>query len=439
MSGIAAAVGVIVAREFGRGPETDGFFVAYAVFIVLSLAAAALRIVVLPVLARAQDGAAEAGAWAAALAVVTVPPLAVAVLAGEPVARLLGLDGRAADTAAEAMPWMAAAGAAHLYAGLAASVLAARGDYVTAAVGYVVGAVAGLSLILWRLDDGIVVVAWGSALNGAVSLAFPLARARLRLARPGARLAALARGFALPLALQALYLICVRFAAGLGVGEVSDLTYAYLIASALVAVTASSLALVSSVPLARADLDAVRHVVAGSWLSLVVVGAAAGVFALAGADVVRLVLGDAYGGDLGRIVVALTPWMVASVGVSLAYPLVFVRGGARGLVRLSLAAIVVHPLIVWAGRELAGSVGIALALALTTTLVLVALLALLGALEALPGVALAALTVSVLAAAAFGLGAWAGPLVGLAVYAGLVLALRPPGLRTAWRYVRALA
>ena len=41
-----------------------------------------------------------------------------------------------------------------------------------------------------------------------------------------------------------------------GVGEVSDLSYAYLIASALVAVSASSLALVSSVPLARADLDA---------------------------------------------------------------------------------------------------------------------------------------------------------------------------------------
>lgn len=439
VSGIAAAVGVVVAREFGRGPETDGFFAAYAVFLVLSLVASALRIVVLPPLARAEDLEAETGAWAVALAVAAVPLLGLSVLARDPVARLFGLDGLAADTAAQVLPWMAAAGVAQLYAGLAASALAARDDYVTAAVGYAVGALAGLALILWRLDDGIVAVAWGSALNGAVSLAVPLLRVRLRGSAPGARLVALARGAALPVVLQALYLVCLRFAAGLGVGEVSDLSYAYLTGSALVAVTASSLSLVSSVPLTRAGLDAVRHVVSASWLSLVVVAAAAGVFALAGSDLVRIVLGDAYGGDLGRLVVAFVPWMAASVGVSLAYPLLFVRGRPRRLVRLSLAVLLVHPLFVWVGREAWGSVGIALALALTTTLVLVALLAALGALRAIPDLVLAVLTVSTLAAAAFGLGVWAGPLVGVAVYAALVLLLRPPGLRTAWRYVRALA
>jgi len=439
VSGIAAAVGVVVAREFGRGPETDGFFAAYAVFLVLSLVASALRIVVLPALARADDLEAETGAWAASLAVAAVPLLAVSLLAGNAVARLLGLDGRAADAAADALPWMAAGGVAQLYAGLAASALAARDDYVTAAVGYALGAVAGLALILWRLDDGIVAVAWGVALNGAVALAVPLVRVRLQAAAPGKRLVALTRGAALPLVLQALYLVCLRFAAGLGAGEVSDLSYAYLIASALVAVTASSLALVSSVPLARADLDAVKHVVSASWLSLVVVAAAAGVFALAGGDIVRFVLGDAYGGGLGRLVVALAPWMAVSVGASLAYPLVFVRGRPRRLVRLSLAALVVHPLVVWAGREAWGSVGIALALAVTTGIVLVVLLASLGALRAFEGLAVAVLTVSALAAAAFGLGAWAGPVVGLALYAGLLLLLRPPGLRSAWRYVRALS
>jgi O-antigen/teichoic acid export membrane protein len=439
VSGIAAAVGVVVAREFGRGPETDGFFAAYAVFLVLSLIGTALRIVVLPALARADELEAETGAWAAALAVVAVPVLLLALVAREPLAHALGLDGAASDAAADALPWMAVAGIAQVYAGLAASALAARDDYVTAAVGYAIGAVAGLALILWRLDDGIVAVAWGVALNGAVSLAVPLVRVRLRLGNPGARLVALARGAALPLVLQALYLVCVRFAAGLGPGEVSDLSYAYLIASALVAVTASSLALVSSVPLTRADLDAVRHVVSASWLSLVVVAAAAGVFALAGGDLVRLVLGDAYGGDLGRLVVALAPWMAISVGASLAYPLVFVRGRPRGLLRLSLAALVVHPFVVWAGREAWGAVGIALALALTTALVLVALLASLGALRAFEGLAVAVLTVTALGAAAFGIGAWAGPLVGLAVYAALLLLLRPPGLRSAWRYVRALS
>ena len=36
-TGLAAVVGVIIAREFGRGAETDGFFAAYGVFIVIVL------------------------------------------------------------------------------------------------------------------------------------------------------------------------------------------------------------------------------------------------------------------------------------------------------------------------------------------------------------------------------------------------------------------
>src|SRR5205814_444512 len=85
----------------------------------------------------------------------------------------------------------------------------------------------------------------------------------------------------------------------------------YLIAALLVAVTATSFALVSSVPLARDELTperAGRHVVAASWLSLVVVAAAAGVFALAGERVARWALGSSYGGgtgaQLGRLLVA---------------------------------------------------------------------------------------------------------------------------------------
>ena len=51
-TGLAAVVGVIIGREFGRGAETDGFFAAYGVFIVLVLVANAARVVVLPRLAE---------------------------------------------------------------------------------------------------------------------------------------------------------------------------------------------------------------------------------------------------------------------------------------------------------------------------------------------------------------------------------------------------
>ena len=43
-TGLAGIVGVIIAREIGYSAVTDGFFAAYGVFVVLMLAAAALRL-----------------------------------------------------------------------------------------------------------------------------------------------------------------------------------------------------------------------------------------------------------------------------------------------------------------------------------------------------------------------------------------------------------
>ena len=70
----------------------------------------------------------------------------------------------------------------------------------------------------------------------------------------------------------------------------------------LVQTTASSVALVSSAPLTRRGLDpdtSAAHVVHSSWLSLVPVAAAAGIFGLVGGDVVVAVLGEAYEGTSG--------------------------------------------------------------------------------------------------------------------------------------------
>jgi hypothetical protein len=55
VSGFAAVVGVIIAHEFGRTDATDGFFAAYGVYIVVGLASQAIRIAVLPSLARARS------------------------------------------------------------------------------------------------------------------------------------------------------------------------------------------------------------------------------------------------------------------------------------------------------------------------------------------------------------------------------------------------
>jgi hypothetical protein len=460
VSGSAAVAGAILSRKFGHGVKTDGFFAAYGVYVALVLVANALRVVVLPRFARARTEGRlgrEVGTWSLALAAPLVPAVAVAVAAPHALAGVLTGSSSAQHQAAELLPWLVPAAAAQVYAGIGASGLAALDDYGTAAFGFAVGAIAGLVAIVVLVGHGVQAFGWGLALNGVVALLVPLAmlagRGGLGWPEPGVvgRLRELAEGVALPFALQGLYVIGYRFASGLATGKPTTFSYAYLIAALLVAVSATSIALVSSVPLARGELTperAGRHVVAASWLSLAVVGAAAGVFALAGARVARWALGSQYGGgtgaELGRLVVYFAPWMVASVAVSVAFPLLFVRGRARWLPLLAVAALCAHVLVEWGGRAAFGLAGIAAGMAVTTGAILAVLLWPLGALtQALRGLVTAAVICGGLAAVAFGLphvvlGAVPAAAVGLALYAAALGVWRPAGLRSAWLYVRTL-
>ena len=238
-------------------------------------------------------------------------------------------------------------------------------------------------------------VAHGMALNGAIAVCFPLAvLARRAVAqsmpaqaiRPATlafreRLAEIGRGIALPFAIQGIYLICVPLAGREGVGAVTSFGYAYLIASAVVAVTGSSLGLVTSVPLARAGLDRgriSRHIVSSAWLAIVVIGASAGVFGLAGGTIIHHLLGSGYkasvGAALGRLVVVFSLWAVVSVGVSLTFPLLFVTGAGRRLPLLAVLTIVVQVPLAVIGQVTLGLDGLSLALAATTAFVLAGLL-----------------------------------------------------------------
>lgn len=472
VSAFSAAVGVVIAREFGRTDETDGFLAAYGVFVVVVLAAQAIRVAVIPTLARAQLErrlAGELAGLALAIAVVAVPFVLVAELAAVPLGDFLTGGGSdvARDSAADALRWMVPAAAAHLFAGVAASGLAAFDDYATAAFGYAAGSAAALALILSRVGpDGIDAIVWGMALNGAVALLVPVAALAwrayassmpARAARPTgppllARLRIFAGAAALPIALQLLYLVCLPFAGRLGTGAVTSFGYAFLGSSALVAVSASSLGLVSSAPLTRSGIgaeQAARHVGAFSWLSLVFVAGAAGVFAVAGAELVETVLGAAYAGDVGaevgELVVALSPWMVASVGVTVAFPLAFVAGRAGALPWVGLVALALQVPVAWALSSAFGLTGLALALGCATLFVLAALLAQLGALGlAARGLVTTAAFLGAVAVVAFlppalVLGPVVAALVGLVLYAGLLALVRPRGLRTSWGYLRALS
>ena len=92
-----------------------------------------------------------------------------------------------------------------------------------------------------------------------------------------------------------------------------------------------------------------------------------------------------------------------------------------------------------------GLEGLAVALALTTALVVAALLFELGALRpAARGLAIAALTAGVTAGVTFllprlVLGPFSAAALGCALYIGVLIAVRPKGLSEAWGYLRRLA
>ena len=466
VTGLSAAVGVVIAREFGRGVETDGFFAAYGVFLVLVLAASAVRVAVLPSLARARaDGSfgSVVASYALALGLVAVPALLLSLFAsGWAAAQLAGgLPLSARETAADAFVFLVPAAVAHLYAALAASALAAFDSYGTAAVGYALGSVVGLAVILWRVgEDGIVACAWGTFVNGLVTLLVPLTGLILRAdwgrrvaLDVGSRFAELVRAAALPIVLQAFFVVCLRFASGLGTGAVTSFTYAYFVAAALVAVTASSLGMVSSVPLTRASLSderASRHVVSTALVSFAAVAAAAGVFALVGEQIIRAALGPAYegdaGGEIGRLIVLLGPWMAASIGVTITFPMLFVAGRERRLPLLAIAALIVDVPLTWAAVDAFELDGAALALTLATLGVLVVLLALLSSrvlAESGRRLALGAAAIGALALVSFAAPAWVLPdaaaaVVGVAAFGGLLVAVRDRGLQQAWSYLRTL-
>jgi O-antigen/teichoic acid export membrane protein len=465
----AALAGAFLAHKFGRNLRTDGFLAAYGVYLVLVLGAQAFRMVVVPDLTRAEaEGrlGAEFRAYCVAFFVVAVPATVVTVLLADFLGELVTgrLPEVSASVAAEALPWLIPAAFLQLLAALAASALAARDSYQPAALGFALGGIAGLVFFIFAADaHGIVSLAWGLTLNGAVAAALPAAvllargsrvrRHRHVPLRVGQRLWQLSYGAAVPLAAQGLYLVALRFAAGTGAGNVTSLSYAYLLAGMFTSATAFSLSLISTAPLTRRGVNAetaAEHVVHSAWVSLALVGAAAGLVALLGGRIVTALLGDAYAGDvgdeLGKLVVYLSPWMVANAAFSITYPLMFVMHRTQHLIPLGVGALLLDIPISIVGRSLWGLTGVTVALGVSTFLLVLGLMASLSVRMlrlSVRGLARLSLLVGAATALAFGgaslvFSAVPAAAAGLALYALLLVAMRELGLAQAWHYVRAL-
>jgi putative peptidoglycan lipid II flippase len=463
----AAGAGALLAQKFGRTAETDGFLAAYGVYLLLVLAAQALRLVVVPDLTRAAASGrlgGETWAFARAFLVLAVPASALVIVFSARLGDLItgSLPPTAAHTAGRALVVVVPAAFAQLLAALAASALAARDSYGTAAAGFAIGGIVGLVVFAAFSSHGVIALGWGLGANATCALLVPVvalirkgvfARAERVRHDELARLWKLVEGTAVPLAIQGCYLLALRFAAKLGVGSVTSFSYAYLAASTLVAATAFPLGVVSSAPLTRRGLDseqAGRHVVHASWVSLAIVGAAAGVFALVGGQIVQFVLGDAYRGDVGRqighLVAYLSVWMVAWVGFVVTFPLVFVAGRRRWLVPLAVLGVASCIPLGLGFRSEWALAGIALAVGVATLVVAFGLMAAISrqtfAVGA-SGLVRLALAIGAASALSFGglglvLSPWAAAAAGTLVYAAVIYSIRSYGLSEAVAYVRGL-
>jgi hypothetical protein len=218
-------------------------------------------------------------------------------------------------------------------------------------------------------------------------------------------------------------------------------------------VTATSLGVISSVPLTRASLSdarATRHVISMSLVSFAAVAAAAGVFALVGDHLIHLALGPAYEGDagseIGRLIVLLGPWMATSIGVTITFPMIFVAGRERRLPLLAGIVLLLHVVVTALAVDAFELAGAALALTISTGFVLAALLLLLSpqVLEAgVRGLLRGAAVIGGLALLAFGVANAILPeepaaVVGAVAFCGMLLVSRDLGLRQAWGYLRTL-
>ena len=98
----------------------------------------------------------------------------------------------------------------------------------------------------------------------------------------------------------------------------------------------------------------------------------------------------------------LSPWAVATVGISVTFPLLFVHGRGWWLPILAVAVIGLQIPLARLGQVTLGLEGIALSLAITTGLILVVMLAALGsARRVLTGLAMASAIVGAIALVAF--------------------------------------
>jgi O-antigen/teichoic acid export membrane protein len=377
---------VLIARSFGKTRETDAFFAAYAVYALGQVFASSLRLSVIPELVDDPDRVKVGRTLVAATIVAGILAAPLVVMAGPVADLLVGQDPGGVATFALRALWFAMA--AQIVTSVLLAALSVERSY--GAIAFVTGSAGivstGLFLVLERslgVDAASVALAAAGSYMAIVAFVFTRRRgisSRLTRADDGwhpVREAGLllwssAAFFGPALA----YLFAIAIAARQNQGDATVLSYAYVLASVLVAVTSYVLASLRSPHITAneervlAALDATRIAVrvTVAFVTPLVFG-----LCVLGSPLLHLVLGSGFSDDDVRgilaTLVALSGWMLATaLGI---FPTVeLLARPARGTLAV-LAGIltITTTALAMAGYAVAGTVGIASALSLAALLV----------------------------------------------------------------------
>lgn len=450
MAGASAIQAVLYLGEYGATARTDAFFAAFAIYQVVGVFTQATRVSSVPLLVG--DRAIGMLGFFGAMAVIALPIVLACGPLAAPVANLLApsATGDAHDLATSALRILGLAMVLQLGAAGAATLLGMRDRFEPVAGAYAGGAFAGLITFLVVRTHGELALAW-SMLAMAIVTAAWLAAALWRVRRDEVNAGVGGAGLAGVGAKDRFVVQCLRTATDLlgrslvyfvinafflitlavvgregGAGATTVLSYAYLLASYLVAGTSTA------VGISRAP-DMVRGAQEDEWSSVVADTVphgyryaalvsfpvlAAGV--VAATPVVEAILPDALGdaqtADLARAILLLGPWLAAALLLNFAIPGLFALGRARAVNLLAPLALVVHVGVTFAAAA-AGGVDAVIGAMVVAPFLLFAVLLVLGAGPQLGGVTREILVDTLraggLAAVAFGAGLAAATAFGL--------------------------
>jgi len=373
---LGGALALLVAQVFGKNAKTDAFFTAYGIYAVGLTFAQTFRLTAVSRLIQGDENESVTHMLGAVTLMALGLGIPMLVLAN-PVAKLLVTTdpGHIGPTTLRIL-WLALT--AQLLAAMLATVLAVRAAFF----------VIGLAMLLSGLISVGVFLATYSAL-GIISAPVALAASALWLStvfgvtlrrrgwrpmRPDLRAArrmsreasTLTVASAFFIGTNLAYVVCVSIAARQGKGEATLFAYAYVLAVALVAVTANVSAMVHSPALIASSSRAAGAAATGvSTLrfTLMLAGPVLGMALLVGRPLIGLALGHGFSsGDVREILVTLvllTGWLLASAAGLFAVIELLARSELRKLVWLGAMLILGAFALALVGSVLAGVEGIA--------------------------------------------------------------------------------